>query len=107
MRIAPFSAAAFHGAGLARRRSARDDRVRDYGGAADVAGPAIGLSSERAIQQTARLMPPKIRELIAELERAGFVNRGVTAATVTSYTRTSPALSLWPVRAATTPSTTR
>ena len=75
MRIAPFSAAAFHGAGLARRRSARDDRVRDDGGAADVTGPAIGLSSERAIQQTARLMPPKIRELIAELERAGFVNR--------------------------------
>jgi predicted RNA binding protein YcfA (HicA-like mRNA interferase family) len=36
----------------------------------------MDLSSNQALQQTARRMPPKIRELIAELERAGFVNRG-------------------------------
>jgi predicted RNA binding protein YcfA (HicA-like mRNA interferase family) len=28
------------------------------------------------MQSVGGLMPPKIRELIAELERAGFVNRG-------------------------------
>ena len=61
---------------MGRDRPGRDDRVHDDGGDADFTSRAVGLSSERALQQPARLMPPKIRELIAELERAGFVNRG-------------------------------
>jgi hypothetical protein len=91
---------------LARRRNGRDDRVDD-GGDPNVTGSAMGLSSDQALQQTAHPMPPKIRELIAKLERAGFVNRGGHGSHRNFVHRRSPVPSPWPVAAATTQSTIR
>jgi len=45
--------------------------VREYGWAA--ADDRVALYD---LQTKAESVPPKVRELIAELERAGFVNRG-------------------------------